>query len=198
MVGDVIDVGSLVGGGAGQGFEDETPMLDGLVAGLQVGREEGGCLTAVAEQQQLAALPGLIGLHFAVGGWQCLIKRGSDHGGCGVSAGFKLADHGSTARPAGQAAGDGVLRRGKPPHRPQQGPTARDTCAGRRSGRMQGAADSAENGVVGVEGPAGFLKGLVVLVDDHRRVPGEEPDPAFCGALPWSEDQPVRGVPHGT
>ena len=38
----------------------------------------------------------------------------------------------------------------------------------------------------------------VVFVDDRRRVPSEEPDPALCRALPWPKDQPVRGMPQGT
>ena len=79
VVSDIINVGSLVVDGAGQGLENEAPMLDGLVAGLQVGREEGGRLATVAEQQQLAALPGLISLHLAVGGRKRLIKSGGDH-----------------------------------------------------------------------------------------------------------------------
>ena len=49
---DVIHVsGLIVGGGAGQRVEDQPPVLDSLVAGFQVGREEGGCLPAVAEQE---------------------------------------------------------------------------------------------------------------------------------------------------
>ena len=64
VVGDVVDVrGVVIRGRAGQGVEDEPPVLDGLVAGFQVGGEEGGRLPAVAEQQQLAAFPGLVGLH---------------------------------------------------------------------------------------------------------------------------------------
>ena len=198
VVGDVIDVGGLVVGGPGQRFEDETPVLDGLVARFQVGREEGGRLTAVAEQQQLAALSGLVSFHFVIGGGKRLVESGSDHGGGGVSAGFELPDHGGTTRPASQAAGDGVLGRGKPPHRPQQGPSAGHARAGLRSSRVQGAADGAQDGVVGVEGAAGFLERLVILVDDRGRIAEQKPGPALRGTLLRPEDQPVRGVPDRT
>ena len=56
---DVIHVSSLiVGGGAGQGVEDQSPVLDGLVAGFQIGREEGGCLRLSLNRSSLRPSPG--------------------------------------------------------------------------------------------------------------------------------------------
>ena len=155
-------------------------MLDGLVAGLQVGREEGGRLAAVAEQQQLAALPGLIGL-LALGGRERLVERGGDDGGGGVTASLELAHHGRAARAAAQAARDGVRLCVQPPYRPEQGPAASAIAQPVVPAAYRRPAASAKNAVIGVECPAGLLQSLVVLVHHDRRVPGEQPGPAFGG-----------------
>ncbi len=196
VVGDVVHVGGVVVlSRAGQGVEDEPPVLDGFVAGFQVGGEEGGRLPAVAEQQELAAFPGLVCLLTAGGGREGLVERRRDHGGGGVTAGLELAHHGRAARAAGQAAGDGVRLRVQPPHRPQPLPSA---GAARGPRDVQGSAPGAEHAVIGVEGTASLFQGLVVFVHHDRRVPREQPGPGFGGALPGSEDQPLQGMPHGS
>ena len=95
MVSDIIHLDGLAGfadvSGPRQCVEDQSPVLDGLVAGFQIWREEGGGLPAVTEQQELAALTGLVRLQLVGGGGKRLVQGGGDDGSSGIATSLELA-----------------------------------------------------------------------------------------------------------
>ena len=116
---EVADARAFVLGRAPQPFEDQPPMLDGLVRGLQVRREERGGLPAVAEQQQLAALARLVGLLLVGAGGSAWYSDVAEHGDGRVAAALEAPHHGRAPPAADQASGVALPGGVQPPDRQQ-------------------------------------------------------------------------------